>query len=167
MQCPKCGSENPPNAQFCSLCWFQISPEPPAAPPADRPYPGSSIPPGPGPGFYSAPPPPQPWGQGPYRGAPFAPSPFAPPPPASGRAIAAFVFGILSITCCPVFPILAAVLGWGEMKAIQERRSSPSGETFAKVGFWLGVVFGIIQALYWLLYGLGIILSIIGAIAGG
>lgn len=60
---------------------------------------------------------------------------------ASGQAIAALVLSLLSfVTCCFPLSIIGAVLGRMEMTAIQEGRSSRAGETFAKAGYYLGLI---------------------------
>jgi hypothetical protein len=82
-------------------------------------------------------------------------------------AITALVLGIVSVVMwCPALPIAALVIGKKELNAISRGESSQAGQTFAKVGFVLGIAFTIIQGLFWLVYGAFIILAIVGSIAG-
>ena len=70
---------------------------------------------------------------------------------ASGRAIAALVLSIVAlVTCCLGLPfgIAGIVLGKMEMNAIQEGRAPQSGETMAKVGFYLGIAATVISLMW-------------------
>jgi cytochrome c biogenesis protein CcdA len=76
--------------------------------------------------------------------------------PASGRAVAALVFGVLGLTVAPcVGPILAIVLGSGE----------PSG--IAKAGVILGWIALALYAMFAFLVLLLILLGVPLAMAGG
>jgi len=81
---------------------------------------------------------------------------------ASGRAIAALILSIVAlISCCFGWPfgIVGIVLGKMEMNAIQEGRAPQSGETFAKVGFYLGIAATVISLLFTALYFFSIFAS--------
>ena len=61
--------------------------------------------------------------------------------PASSRSIIAMVLSILGVIGCgPLSALPGLLLGWFEMKAIKEGRSSLAGDGYAKVGFYLGLI---------------------------
>jgi len=75
---------------------------------------------------------------------------FAPPAAgASGRAIAATVLAVCGLVLCcgPFTGIPGAILGWMEMNAIKEGRSSPKGMMMAQIGLWGGIASSVIGAL--------------------
>jgi hypothetical protein len=50
------------------------------------------------------------------------------------------VLSLISIvTCGPLLSIPGLILGKSEMNAIAEGRSPSSGETYAKIGFYVGI----------------------------
>jgi hypothetical protein len=58
------------------------------------------------------------------------------------------ILSIVSIvTCGPFLSIPGLVLGKMEMNAIREGRASQAGETFAKVGFYLGLAVTVLSCL--------------------
>lgn len=76
-------------------------------------------------------------------------------PGASGKAIAALILGILSLICCGFCTgIPAIVIARGEMRAIQEGRSSIAGESVAKIGYILGIIGTVLTCLAMVAYGL-------------
>ena len=78
----------------------------------------------------------------PYQGYQSSYAGYNPPMPASasGRAIAAMILSIVSIvTCGPFLSIPGLILGKVELNAIREGRAPQAGETYAKVGFYLGI----------------------------
>ena len=78
----------------------------------------------------------------------------------SAQAIAAMVLSIVSpFTCWFLLSIPGMILGKKEMNAIQEGRAPAGGETFAKIGYYLGLILTII----YFLVGLSLILAIIGS----
>lgn len=158
MFCTRCGSANPDEAQFCRNCSAPLVKRS-STPPSEPPYrsglsvsgPGSTQPyseprsteQGPYPG-YAGPSGTQriPPGYQPYQGYQSSYASYTPPLPqgASGRAIAAMVLSIISIfTCGPLLSIPGLILGKMEMNAIREGLAPQAGETFAKVGFYLGI----------------------------
>lgn len=65
---------------------------------------------------------------------------------ASGRAIAATVLAVCGLVLCcgPFTGIPGAILGWMEMNAIKEGRSSPKGMMMAQIGLWGGIASSVI-----------------------
>lgn len=72
---------------------------------------------------------------------------------ASGRAIGSAVLAVVSLLCCGIFAgIPAILLGWLELTAIKEGRSSSKGLLFAQIGFWGGIAASIITTLIQLVF---------------
>ncbi|MFN0121831.1 MAG: zinc-ribbon domain-containing protein [Blastocatellia bacterium] len=83
---------------------------------------------------------------------------------ASGRAITAMILSLISIgTCGPFLSIPGMILGKMELNAIREGKAPKAGETFAKIGFWAGLVLTVLFSLVIILY----VAIIVMAIAGG
>ena len=159
MFCTKCGSPNPEGAQFCRNCSAplprtagQESDPLPTPPPPQESYQGY-------PGGQQAPPSYQP-----YPGSQ-SPAGYNPPLPAgaSGRAIASMVLSIVSVfTCCTILSVVGLVLGKMELNAIHNGQAPQAGETFAKVGFYLGIVMTVLSVIGYIFYFLVGIASFIG-----
>jgi hypothetical protein len=168
MFCTQCGSPNLEDAQVCRYCRaplvkkegdtmrFEPKPtgerpggsytsSPPSSDPAPGPYPGYGAS---GSGQQMPP------GYQPYPGYQASYAAYSPPLPASasGRAIAAMILSIIGIFACgPFTSIPGMILGKVEMNAIRDGQAPPAGETYAKVGFYLGIAG---TAIYCLLGGL-------------
>jgi hypothetical protein len=161
MFCTRCGTPNPDDASFCRNCSATLSkpgtpqrqtgssgsPTDPYQPPTvtqprpeQAPYPG-------------------------YQGFPIQQGDYIRPPAvpqggASGRAIAAMVMSLISLfTCGPFLSIPGAILGKMELDAIRSGQAPAAGETFAKIGFYGGLVFTAFFCLGGVLWGL---LSFVG-----
>lgn len=66
----------------------------------------------------------------------------------SQRAMTAAGLAAAALLCCGFFTgIPAAILGWLEIQAIKEGKSSPEGMMMAQVGVWLGIAGTIINAV--------------------
>jgi hypothetical protein len=156
MFCTRCGANNLDTDQFCRSCNAPLvrpggaQEQIPSSGSGQQPYPYST----PGPGQQQQPP--EAYNQYPqYQGYPpsqygYANQMSGQQSGASGRAIAALVLSIVSIiTCCFGWPfgIIGLILGKMEMNAIQEGRAPQSGETIAKVGFYLGIAGTVISLL--------------------
>lgn len=146
--CRNCNQTNPPDAAFCLNCSSPIGPT--VGGPA-----------------YQQQSPPQAAGQAPYVGA---------PPQAQGqnfgmqgssqsgtgpKAIVALVLVIVGlIFCCgPFTGIPAAILGWMELDAIKNGKSSESGRWMAQVGLWGGIAVTVIIGGLWLVYLLMVMMA--------
>jgi hypothetical protein len=129
--CPGCQRPNPADAAFCRHC-------------------ASSLPAGMG--GQGFPPPNQQW----HRPSPppggGMPGNFAQPAAsggASGRAIASMILAICSFFfCCLFASVPAAILGWIEINAIKEGRSSPSGMTMTQIGLWGGIIVTVLSLIF-------------------
>ncbi len=160
MFCNQCGTDNKDEARFCRNC---AAPLVKAAPPEPQPPPPAV----PSPPAYSYQP-----GQAvmpqeqSYQGYQSGYAGYNPPMPqsASGRAIAAMILSLVSIvTCGPLLSIPGMILGKMEMNAIRDGQAPQAGETFAKIGFYVGIAITALSALLIVVY----VLIIIAAIAGG
>lgn len=169
MFCTRCGANNLDTDQFCRSCNAPLvrsgASQGQDAPSGQtqQPYPYST----PSSGQQQQPPQSYPPYQG-YQGYPpsqygYANQMSGQQGSASGRAIAAMIVSIVSLVlCCLPAGIIGAVLGKMELNAIQEGRAPQSGETMAKVGFYLGIASTAISLLIWALYFLGAIASMAG-----
>lgn len=175
MFCNECGTDNKDDARFCRNCAAPLIKAEPAQPPS-----GSSSPYDPSPGApgsyqdYGAS-----GGYGGYQpGQSVMPSPPSYPgyqdnyggynPPAQGnaspRAIASMIMSLISIaTCGPLLSVPGAIMGKMELNDIAAGRASKAGETFAKIGYYAGLVLSILYLIGIVLY----ILVIIFALASG
>jgi hypothetical protein len=77
----------------------------------------------------------------------------APQGNASSRAIASMILSIVSIaTCGPFLSIPGLILGKMEMNAIRDGQASRAGETFAKIGFYLGIAVTVLSCVLGLIW---------------
>lgn len=151
--CQNCRLLNPANAVFCRHCAASL--------PVNAQHSGGN------PGQYSN----QQKGQGQHpnqqwgspntsnqMGGNFAPQ----ADKASGRAISSVVLAVTSLLCCGlVTGIPGAILGWMEVTAIKDGRSSPKGMTMAQIGMWGSIIGSIITTI------VGFILTVFGGGYGG
>lgn len=169
MFCTRCGTPNPDDASFCRNCSATLTK--PGASPRPTSSSGSSTSP-----HYQPPtiasrpqPPPEQAPYPGYQGFPIQQNEYIRPSAvpqggASGRAIAAMVLSILSLfTCGPLMSIPGAILGKMEMNAIRNGQASAAGETFAKVGFYLGLGVTVLSCLGGIVWAL---LSFMGMAVG-
>lgn len=67
---------------------------------------------------------------------------------ASSRATQSAILAVVALLCCGfITGIPAAILGWLEIQAIKEGKSSPEGMMMAQIGLWLGIGGTIINAI--------------------
>jgi hypothetical protein len=66
----------------------------------------------------------------------------------SGRAVAALVFALAGLICCPLTSPLACWLGWLEAAAAKRGESPPENAAVAWISFWLGVVGTLLGVLF-------------------
>jgi hypothetical protein len=99
------------------------------------------------------------------------PAPYPQLPPASGRAVAALVVGLLGFFfCCHLPGPVAWVLAVQERRAIRAREASAMGEGYAMAGLVLGIistallVVGVLIGIVWAFVFGG--LAILAAAAG-
>jgi hypothetical protein len=98
------------------------------------------------------------------------PARYTPPPPASGKAVAALVLGLVAFFCCTPLGPVAWFLGASERAAIRAGYSSPAGDGIALAGMIIGivctalVVLGLLAVILWIVVFGG--LAIIAAAAG-
>lgn len=164
MFCTRCGTPNPDEASFCRNCSATlVKPSQPARPatsssPATSPY-SQPTPTANPPAHDQAP---YPGYQGfPVQQGGYIRQPSGQPGGASGRAIAAMVMSLISLfTCGPLLSIPGAILGKMELNAIRSGQAPAAGETFAKIGFYGGLVFTALYCLGGVIWGL---LSFVGA----
>lgn len=137
--CQNCHKPNAPEAQFCRFCAAPLT-----SGQAQQQTEQNQ-------GYYGNPQwtPPIPGAQMP------PPQNFAMPAAASasGRAIASLILSIGGLVlCCALASVPGAVLGWMEINAIKEGRSSPAGMTFAQIGLWGGIGITILVFLFYGFY---------------
>lgn len=148
MFCTRCGSANPEDVQFCHNCGAQLIR---SSAPLNEP---------------SSPPE--------YNLPRFSqPTQFGYQPSytnervegnASTRAIASMILSLISIaTCGPLLSVPGLILGKLELDAIRNGQAPAAGETFAKIGYYAGIVITILSCLGGLAY-LMFIISVAGAV---
>lgn len=137
--CPKCNKENPPEALFCRNCASTLSVgQVNVPPPRQEQSPFAN----------------QQWNQG-AANNPNAHNYGNPSAGPSGRAIASVALTVCSLVlCCGVLTsIPGALLGWLEISAIKEGRSSQAGLVMAQAGFWGGIVLTILSIIGYIFLG--------------
>ncbi|MBS1794288.1 MAG: zinc ribbon domain-containing protein [Acidobacteria bacterium] len=149
--CPNCRQPNALEAQFCRFCATSLA----AAPTFQQNPPTFQQ----NPPYYGN----QQWNQ-PFAGGPLqSPNYAAPAPGASGRAIASLALTIGGLLlCCLLSSVPGAILGWMEVSAIKEGRSSPKGMTMAQIGLWGGLVVTLLNLIFYGIY----LLMVLSAGAG-
>jgi hypothetical protein len=145
MYCTQCGTANSDELRFCSNC---------GAPMVRR----GDTPQNRAPSVSGQTPYPE------YRAE--SPSPAYPGGPAypihpkegsaSGRAVISMILSIISpFTCWLFLSIPGLILGKMEMNAIRDGQAPKAGETFAKIGFYLGLavtVLSLVIPVIWLFF---------------
>ncbi len=137
--CQNCNKPNPVDAAFCRHCassqFHPINPPTAQAQQAGQ--------------FGN-----QAWTPGPggLQGSNFGQAPVG--DGASGRAIASMILAIAALVlCCGIFTgVPAAILGWMEIAAIKEGRSSQKGLIMAQIGMWGGIAVSALSVLGWGVY---------------
>ncbi|CAN5704731.1 hypothetical protein BH18ACI1_BH18ACI1_23020 [soil metagenome] len=119
--CQNCNQQNSPDAVFCRHCASPLT------------------------GASQAQSANQPWTP-PGAGGQAAQNFAQPSAGASGRAIAATVLAVCGLVLCcgPFTGIPGAILGWMEINAIKEGRSSSKGLMMAQIGLWGGIASSIV-----------------------
>jgi len=136
--CQNCRQQNSPEAQFCRFCASPLNG-------GQRPQNQAN--------FNN-----QQWNQG-FQGNQSAGF-VQPSAGASGRAIASLLLSICSLLfCCMLTSIPGAILGWMEISAIKQGRSSPAGMMMAKIGLWGGIGVSILTLFF---YGFYLLLALSG-----
>lgn len=140
--CRNCNQTNPVEAMFCRQC----------ATPLDSVQPNQQQSPNP---QYANPQyanPPQfnqqQWNQPNYGNQGVQQNFAKPSGGASSRATQSAILAVVALLCCGFLTgIPAAIMGWLEIQAIKEGKSSPDGMMMAQVGLWLGIGGTIINAI--------------------
>lgn len=60
--------------------------------------------------------------------------------PASSRATTSAILSFAGLFCCGILGIAGAIMGWLEVQAIKEGKSSPAGMSMAQMGMWVGII---------------------------
>lgn len=133
--CQNCKQTNPPEAMFCRQCASPLG----AAQPNQQQY-------APPPQFNQQ----QQWNQPNYgnQGMQQPQNFVGATGGASSRATTSAILAVVALLCCGFLTgIPAAVMGWLEIQAIKEGKSSPQGMMMAQIGLWLGIAGTIINAV--------------------
>ena len=139
--CQNCKQQNAPNAQFCRACAAPIN----AAQSNYQRQQNQA-------NFNN-----QQWNQG-FQGNQQAPQFVQSSTGTSGRAITSLMLSIGGLLlCCALMSVPGAILGWMEVSAIKEGRSSPSGLGMAQTGMWSGIAISIVNFLVYGFFFLALI----------
>ena len=86
-----------------------------------------------------------------YQGFPISqgqPAPYPIQQGANARAVGAMILSLISIfTCGPIFSVPGMIMGKNELDAIRQGQAPAAGETFAKIGYYVGLVVTILSCL--------------------
>jgi hypothetical protein len=125
------------------------------------------------PNLKSVPPPPQPTIAPAFQPpSPFSSSPSFSPEPAAlnaryqvpHRGGLILVLGLLGfVVGCPIFSLMAWVMGSGDLQQIQSGRMDPSGESLTRAG----QILGMLLAIPWIIGGVIVLIVIVVAAASG
>jgi Domain of unknown function (DUF4190)/zinc-ribbon domain len=152
MYCTQCGTANSDELRFCSNCGAPMVRR--GDTPQNRVSSGSPQTPNPA---YR--------GEAPYPA--YSGGPAYPMHPqetsASGRAVISMILSLISpFTCWLFLSVPGLILGKMEMNAIREGQAPKAGETFAKIGFYVGLVVTllslIIPVIWLIMVAIGVIL---------
>jgi hypothetical protein len=135
--CPNCNQTNPSIATFCQQCASSLTnAQTSQSPPFSNPPPSNQ------PGWN----PPN-----------FGNQPMTPPVVAnavggaSQRAMLAAGLAAFGFCCCFAGGVPAAILGWLEISAIKEGKSSAEGMLMAQIGLWGGIGGAVLNAISWVI----------------
>ena len=79
---------------------------------------------------------------------------------ANSRATQSAILAVVALFCCGFLTgIPAAIMGWLEIQAIKEGKSSPEGMMMAQIGLWLGIGGTIINAIVSIIFGFFFLLA--------
>jgi Domain of unknown function (DUF4190)/zinc-ribbon domain len=167
MYCTQCGTANSDELRFCSNCGAPMvrrgdTPQNRAPSVSGQtPYPGDKAEspyPAPYPGYRAESPYPGYRAESPYPAFPGAPAypMHSKEGSASGRAVISMILSIISpFTCWLFLSIPGLILGKMEMNAIRDGQAPKAGETFAKIGFYVGLavtVLSLVIPVIWLFF---------------
>ncbi len=144
MYCTQCGTANSDGLKFCTNCGTPMNKR--GDTPQSRPSSGSPLS-----GSVQTPTPAYTGGSS-YAGYPLSPAfPIQSKESgasASGRAIISMVLSIISpFTCWLFLSIPGLILGKMEMNAIRDGLAPKAGETFAKIGFYVGLAVTVLSLI--------------------
>ena len=80
---------------------------------------------------------------------------------ASSRASTAAILSFAGLFCCGLLGIAGAIMGWLEVQAIKEGRSSPAGMSMAQMGMWVGILTVILNVVGGIIF---VLLGMLGSI---
>jgi hypothetical protein len=151
MYCTQCGTANSDELRFCSNCGAPMVRR--GDTPQNRVSSSSGQTPTPAyPGQASYPA---------YSGGPAYPM-HPNEAGASGRAVISMILSIISpFTCWLFLSVPGLILGKMEMNAIRDGQAPKAGETFAKIGFYVGLVVTVLSLIIPVIW---LILVAVGAI---
>ncbi len=103
---------------------------------------------------------------------PYASNPYSPVDTAAGmyrypksdQGVLILVMGILGFACCPVFGIVAWVMGHTALKDIREGRMDPNSKGLVQAGYYIGIA-GVIMSV--LCMGLQVVLQALALVGRG
>jgi uncharacterized protein DUF4190/zinc ribbon protein len=151
MYCTQCGTANSDELRFCSNCGAPMVRR--GDTPQNRVSSGSGqtpTPAYPGQSAYPA-----------YSGGPAYPM-HPKEAGASGRAVISMILSVISpFTCWLFMSVPGLILGKMELNAIRDGQAPKAGETFAKIGFYVGLVVTLLSLVIPVIW---LILVAIGAI---
>lgn len=145
--CNNCRQTNPPEAMFCRQCASPLN-----SGQAQQQYAN------PQPNFGQQ----QQWNQPNYGNPGMQQQNFGQASgPASSRANTSAILSFAGLFCCGILGIAGAIMGWLEIQAIKEGKSSHAGMTMAQIGLWVGILTVVLNVVGGILF---VFLGMLGSI---
>lgn len=83
--------------------------------------------------------------------------------PKGDQGVIILIMGILGLFCCPIFGVVAWIMGHSALNAIQAGLADPRTKGLVQIGYYLGIVSVVLSVLC---FGARLIVALAGIVAG-